>query len=183
MISTVIYDANVLYPNVLRDVLIRVAQHGLVRAHWTERILDEVFVNLHMNRPDLGRAKLDRTRALMNESIRDVLVEDYEPLEAIVTLPDVNDRHVLAAAIQAKAQTIVTANVRHFPETELSPWGIDARHPGSFLVEQLRCDQTTMRLIIRQIASATTNPPLSVDDVLDQLTRCGAYEVANLLRT
>jgi hypothetical protein len=69
----VVYDANVLYPNSLRDLLIRVAQAGLVRARWTEQILDETFRNLKENRPDLDPAKVDRTRGLMNRAIRDVL--------------------------------------------------------------------------------------------------------------
>ncbi len=50
---TVLYDANVLYPNVLRDVLIRLAQTGLVHARWTDRILDETFRNLAADRPDI----------------------------------------------------------------------------------------------------------------------------------
>lgn len=79
MAFVAIYDANVLYPSLLRDVLIRVAQRGMVRARWTERILDEVFRNLVSNRPDLGRTTLARTRELMNASVRDVLVEGYEP--------------------------------------------------------------------------------------------------------
>ena len=91
MAFVVIYDDNVLYPSLLRDVLIPVAQRGLVRGRWTDRILDEVFVNLLENRPDLDHAKLARTRELMNASIRDVLVEGYEPLIAAVTLPDPDD--------------------------------------------------------------------------------------------
>jgi hypothetical protein len=58
----VIYDANVLYPNSLRDLLIRVAQAGLVQAKWTDLILDETFRNLKANRPDLDHTRLDRTR-------------------------------------------------------------------------------------------------------------------------
>lgn len=64
----VVYDANVLYPNSLRDLLIRVAQTGLVRARWTEQILDETFRNLKENRPDLDPAKVDRTRGLDEQS-------------------------------------------------------------------------------------------------------------------
>lgn len=60
MAFVAIYDANVLYPSVLRDVLIRVAAAGLVQAKWTEAILDETFRNLTANRPDLDPDKLDR---------------------------------------------------------------------------------------------------------------------------
>lgn len=111
----VIYDANVLYPNSLRDLLIRVAQAGLVEAKWTEKILDETFSSLRRVRTDLDPAKLDRTRQLMNRAIRDVLVTGYEPLVEVLDLPDPDDRHVLAAAITARAQVIVTDNLKDFP--------------------------------------------------------------------
>ncbi|WKE71818.1 PIN domain-containing protein [Streptomyces sp. WP-1] len=92
-----VYDANVLYPSTLRDVLIRVAQAGLVQAKWTDQILDETFRNLKEKRPDLDPSKLDRTRELMAGSIRDVLIKGYEPLVEVLDLPDPDDRHVLAA--------------------------------------------------------------------------------------
>ncbi|WP_199237357.1 hypothetical protein [Kribbella antiqua] len=62
-----------LYSNNVRDLLIRVAQADLVQAKWTEKILDETFHNLKTNRPDLDPVRLDRTRALMNGAIADVL--------------------------------------------------------------------------------------------------------------
>jgi hypothetical protein len=77
---TVVYDANVLYPSCLRDLLIRVAQAGLVQAKWTDHILDETFDNLVKDRPDLDPDKLARTRLLMCRAVRDCLVTDHEPL-------------------------------------------------------------------------------------------------------
>jgi len=76
----VLYDANVLYPSTLRDLLIRIAQAGLAQAKWTDQILDEVFRNLAANRADLDPTKLERTRTLMNRAIRDCLVTGYESL-------------------------------------------------------------------------------------------------------
>lgn len=100
----VLYDANVLYPSTLRDLLIRIAQAGLVQAKWTDEILDEVFDNLTANRPDLDPQKLARTRDLMNSAVRDCMVTGYEPLIEAIDLPDPDDRHVLDAAIKARAQ-------------------------------------------------------------------------------
>ena len=90
------YDACVLYPNVLRDLLIRVAIGHKVRAHWTDQILDEVFENLIENRPDLDRVKLARTRVLMGKALPDAKVTRYETLVPALVLPDPDDRHVLA---------------------------------------------------------------------------------------
>lgn len=70
-----IYDANVLYPNTLRDILIRVAQEGLVQARWTDRILDEMQNALTRTRSDIPPGKLLRLRELMIASLRDCLVE------------------------------------------------------------------------------------------------------------
>jgi predicted nucleic acid-binding protein len=109
------YDACVLYPSVVRDVLIRVAIEGTVRAHWSDRILDEVFRNLKKNRPDLDPAKLDRTGVSWRRHLRDANVTGYESIIDGLVLPDPDDRHVLAAAMRAGAQVIVTDNLKHFP--------------------------------------------------------------------
>ncbi|WP_415948254.1 PIN domain-containing protein [Streptomyces sp. KLOTTS4A1] len=119
MAFIVVYDACVLYPSTLRDLLIRTAQAGLVQAKWTDRILDEVFANLQANRPELDPAKLARTRELMVRAVRNCLVKDYEPLEAVLELPDADDRHVLAAAIKSQAQVIVTNNLKASPTRPL----------------------------------------------------------------
>ncbi|MCD2157974.1 PIN domain-containing protein [Rhodococcus cerastii] len=131
MTFAVLYDANVLYPNVLRDVLIRFAQTGLVHARWTDRILDETFRNLGQDRPDIPSVKPDKLRELMNAAVPDCLVTGYEKLISALALPDVDDRHVLAAAIRAGAQVIVTANLRDFPDSELEQFGVEAKHRTS----------------------------------------------------
>jgi hypothetical protein len=84
----VIYDASVLYPPTLRDVLNRVAQEGMVHAKWTNRILDETFNAIEKTNPHLDPARLARTRELMGGAIRDCLVVGYEPLINAVELPD-----------------------------------------------------------------------------------------------
>lgn len=122
MAFVVLYDANVLYPSTLRDLLIRVAQSGLVQAKWTNEILDETFNSLRRNRPDLDPDALARTRELMCRAVRDCLVVGYESLVGAITLPDPEDRHVLAAAIKARAQVIVTHNLKDFADKVLDTW-------------------------------------------------------------
>ncbi|WHT18091.1 PIN domain-containing protein [Crossiella sp. CA-258035] len=121
-----------LYPSTLRDLLIRIARAGLVQAKWTNRILDEVFDNLREHRPDLDPDALTRTRRLMVCAVRDCLVTNYEPLEAALELPDPDDRHVLAAAIKARAQVIVTNNLRDFPSGHDGRWDIEAKSADDF---------------------------------------------------
>lgn len=116
----VIYDACVLFPAPLRDLLLRLAERGLVRARWSGEILNECFRNILAKRPDLSMKALSRTRALMNTAFPDALITDYEKLAHGVNLPDPNDRHVVAAAMKADARVIVTFNLRDFPDRALS---------------------------------------------------------------
>jgi hypothetical protein len=81
MAFIVIYDANVLYPNTLRDLLIRIAQQPhLVQAKWTDQIIDETLRALQKNRPDITQEKAARLRELINGAVRDCLVTGYQPL-------------------------------------------------------------------------------------------------------
>ena len=105
-----VYDANILYPAPLRDLFVRIAQSGLVQAKWTETIHEEWIRNVLKNRQDTTLERLTRTRQLMDTAVRDCLVTGYEILIDSMTLPDPNDRHVLAAAIRAGADAIVTFN-------------------------------------------------------------------------
>jgi predicted nucleic acid-binding protein len=181
MPTTVIYDANVLYPNTLRDLLIRVARAGLVHGRWTERILDEMSTALRRTRPDIDADKVGRLRALMTAAVRDCLVEGYDALVDTVDLPDKDDRHVVAAAITAGAQTIVTWNLRDFPTPTLAPFGIEALTPDDFLF-QLACDTPeVVYSCIQQIADARTLAPQTVQDVMLQLERDGLIRTVTRL--
>jgi predicted nucleic acid-binding protein len=178
----VLYDSNVLYPNILRNLLIRVAQDGLVQAKWTDQILDEVFRNVKQNRPNLDHERLDRTQSLMREALPDVLVIGYEPLIEMLELPDQDDRHVLAAAIKARAQVIVTDNFKHFPASALASWEIEAQGADEFVLNLIDLDQQTVYGAVQRLADSLKNPPLTVDDVLDSLERSGLVESVIALR-
>lgn len=183
MAFVVVYDASVLYPNTLRDLLIRIAQAGLVQAKWTEEILDEVFRNLEANRPDLDPDKLSRTRKLIVRSVRDCLVKGYEPLIKAIQLPDPDDRHVLAAAIKSHAQVIVTHNLRDFPPGALEPWSVEAKDPDAFVFDQIDLRKSIVYGTVLQIADSRRKPPETVSDVLAQLERAGLVESVAALRS
>lgn len=164
----VVYDANVLYPSTLRDVLIRIGGRGLARPKWSPQILDEVFRNLRANRPNLDSVRLDRTRRLMGEAVRDVAVTGYEPLIRRVDLPDPGDRHVLAAAIRAGADAIVTRNLRDFPARTLIPWGVKATHPDEFLCS-LHDEYASALIEIMAEIARNWGDGATATDVIDRL--------------
>lgn len=183
MSFVVVYDACVLHPSTLRDLLIRIAQTGLVQAKWTEQILDETFVSVGERYPDIPRENLDRTRKLMCLAVRDCLVLNYEPLVAALDLPDPNDRHVLAAAIKSGAQVIVTDNLRDFPAEALAQWDIEAKSPDDFVLDQLHLDSPAVHVAVQQIADTWRNPPGTAEDVLGKLERSGLAESVAFLRS
>lgn len=178
----VLYDANVLYPSTLRDLLIRIAQAGLVQARWTDQILDEVFRNLLANRPDLAPQNLARTRELMNKAVRDCLVTGYEPLIDAIELPDPDDRHVLAAAIKARAEVVVTDNLKDFPPAALEAWDMEAKSPDDFVLDQIDISRETVHGAVQRIADSRQNPPATFADVLAMLERDGLVETSAALR-
>ena len=169
----VLYDASVLYPSTLRDLLIRIAQARLVQAKWTNKILDEVFENLREDRPDLDPTALDRTRKLMVCAVRDCLVSGYEPLMAGLELPDPDDLHVLAAAIRARAQVIVTDNLKDFPSEQLTQWDIDPKSADEFVLDQIDLNAKVVWGCVQQIADTWRRPPGTTSDVLRSLERGG----------
>ncbi|MER6628986.1 hypothetical protein ABT301_12175 [Streptomyces sp. NPDC000987] len=130
----------------------------MVQAKWSDQILDAMVRALHEQRgTDLD--KLARLRKLMNGSIRDVRVTGYEPLIEGLKLPGPGDRHVLAAAVKAKAQVIVTDNRKHFPSTALAPWDVEAMSADSFLLDLLGLDDRIVYACVQQIAESRRHPP------------------------
>lgn len=169
MAFVVVYDANVLVPARLRDLLLRVAEAGIVRARWSDRILDEWQAAVARTRSDIPPERLRRVRQLMVDAVPDCVVVRHDGLAADVDLIDENDRHVVAAAIRAQAQLIVTYNLRHFPEHELAKYDIEVKHPDEFILDVIDLFPGRMAGIVRSMAADLKNPPLSVDDVLASL--------------
>jgi predicted nucleic acid-binding protein len=178
----VLYDACVLYPAPIRDLLIRIANTGIVRVRWSARILDECFRNIAEDRPDLDPAVLERTRRLMCEAVPDCLVTGYEHLEAGLDLPDPDDRHVLAAAIRANAQAIITFNLRDFPDHLLARYDIEAKHADEFVLDSTDLASGAVVQCVVDQASALRNPPVSVPELLDTLRRLGLVQTVARLR-
>jgi predicted nucleic acid-binding protein len=182
MAFVVIYDACVLYPAPLRDLLVRFGMVGVVRARWTEQILDECFRSILEQRPDLKAEALVRTRELMRQAVADCTVAGYEHLIDGLRLPDPDDRHVLAAAIRAGAQAIVTFNIKDFPPTALEPYDIEALHPDEFVLDLLDLAPAAVANVIRDQADALKSPPRTIADLLDTLQAGGLVQSVAKLR-
>lgn len=168
---TVVYDSCVLYPNTLRDLLMELAVRDLYRAKWTEEIHDEWIRNLIKNKPHLTIEKLYRVRDLMNENVRDCLVTDYQWLIDKLNLPDPNDRHVLAAAIKAKAEVIVTTNLKDFPQSELNKYGVEAQHQDTFITNLINFHPVQVIEAVHKCHQRRKKPPCSFEEYLMKLQK------------
>lgn len=113
----------------------------------------------------------------MNGSVRDCLVMGFEPLIEGLKLPGMDDRHVLAAAIQAGAQVIVTNNRKDFPPPDyLANWGVERRTADEFMMDLMGLDDRVVHACVQETATSRRRPPQTFDDVVGQLERSGLTE-------
>jgi predicted nucleic acid-binding protein len=171
--DVVVLDACVLYPAPLRDFLMHLALTNLFHARWTEEIHEEWMRSLLKNRSDLTQERLYRTKDLMNSQVHGCLVSGYEYLIPSLTLPDENDRHVLAAAIQSEANTIVTFNLSDFPYKVLQQYDIEAQHPDDFISGWVDVAPIVVCGAAQRQRLNLKNPPKSVEESLVSYTAQG----------
>jgi len=131
--SVAVIDACVLYPFHLRNIVVQAAVDRLIQGRWTNEIHDEWMRGLAGRAPNIPHERLEATRSLMNEALPTATIRGYEDHIAAVSLPDPGDRHVVAAAIAAKASVILTWNLRHFPAKEWRKFGLLRETPDAFL--------------------------------------------------
>lgn len=182
---TVLYDACVLYPAPLRDLLVQLATADIFRAKWTDLIHDEWIRNVLKNRPDLTIEQLTRTKERMNSQVRDCVVTGFEwliPSIELIGLPDPNDCHVLAAAIASQADQIITFNIKDFPESILAVYDIEALHPDDFIANLIDLKPFKVINEVEVIRKRLQHPPKSFDQYLDTLLKQGLTLSVSMLR-
>jgi predicted nucleic acid-binding protein len=180
--AVALLDANVLYPAPLRDLLLQLAFAGLFQARWSADIDGEWTRNLLAARPELA-SQIALTRATMHRALPDALVTGYRSRITALSLPDPDDRHVLAAAITAAADAIVTYNLRDFPAAALAPYGIEAQHPDAFLQSFIIAMPSQVLAAVGDCLSRLTRPPVTAAGYLKIMHRIGMPETAAFLET
>ena len=177
----VFYDANVLYPAELRNLLMHLALIGVFRPRWSADVHEEWMSSLLANRPDLTREKLERTRQLMDKAAPDALVKGYKHLIPGLVLPDPKDRHVLAAAIRGGASVIVTCNLADFPQQVLGEFDIEAQHPDEFILHLFDLAPGLVMEAAENHRQSLKNPPKTVAEYIDDLESQGLTQTASVL--
>lgn len=180
---TALLDANVLYSVAISDALMEVAATGIYAAKWSKAIDDEWVRNLAKNK---NRAEADfyTRRDSMHDACPDweVPEEGWKLIEQCLTLPDVNDRHVLAAAVAGHADSIVTINIKHFPASVLEPLGITALHPDEFLLQQLELEPLVVLPAFKVMRARLKNPAFTPEKFVDAMERNGLIQTAAFLK-
>jgi predicted nucleic acid-binding protein len=130
----VLIDACVLYPTVMREVVLGVAAKGLFDPRWSPRILEEWARAARKIGPQ-GETIARGEIAAITARFPRAQVQIPQGVEARLWLPDPNDIHVLAAAVGCSADAIMTVNAKDFPRNELADEGLQRVDPDGFLVD------------------------------------------------
>ena len=180
---TALLDACVLFPVAVCDSLMSVAATGLYAPKWTQRIEDEWTRSLEQKSGRPPGAYTVR-RDAMRDAAPDWEVPEHawSRIAPCLQLPDPDDVHVLAAAIAGHADCIVTANLKHFPEDALAPFGIQVIHPDEFLIAQMDLDPLSVLAAFKEQRARLKNPAYTSSAFADALERNALVLIAQRLR-
>lgn len=185
----VVLDTCVLWPSRQRDFLLSLAVEGLYRPLWSDAILDEVeehedrkLVERGICPPAEAKERAQRLVRAMRAKFDDALVENWEPYEGTFGLPDLDDEHVLAAAVVGGAGAIVTANIKDFPKDKV-PRHIQVIKPALFAADTVSASPEAALRALQCMSDRRHNPPQSVDELLETLElKYGMTEAVELIR-
>jgi predicted nucleic acid-binding protein len=176
----ILLDACILYPTIMREVLLGAAQEGAFEPLWSARILEEwrrAAARLGAAQEQVAGVEIALLRAKWPKA--EIAASDHADL----WLPDENDIHVLAAAINGKAGTIMTRNLKDFPTRILAGHQIIRRDPDGFLVEFAHENRATMLRVAHNIQQAAEQHSGEAKDIRKLLKRTGLPRLGKLLTT
>lgn len=176
---TAFLDACVLGSGLRRNILLSLAEAGLFRPRWSSRVLDETEKAIAVITG--GSADTGRQRRAMEAAFPEALVSGFEHLEEGLQLPDMNDRHVVAAAIATAAAVIVTDNLKDFPEEALRPYGLEACSADAFIADTIELDASVALYALKRMRERFRRPELTAEEILRRAEAQGLLQSATLL--
>ena len=153
----IIFDTCVLYPTVLRKILLGVAKEGLYKPVWSTQILDE-WIHVTRKKNPIRQDTILAQVALLKFQWPNSLAKDYDFDTRSLWLPDENDVHVLASAVSSDAEAILTLNRKDFPKKILEDYGI-VRYSPDEMLKSLWIDNSEIisRVVENEFESAKQN--------------------------
>lgn len=169
---TAFLDANI-FPHVwLTDVLLTFADFDIFFPIFSEKVLQEAeraFTDKLRKDPKFASRYIDQIRAI-DETY---LVSPIPALDDAVVIPDIGDRHVVAAAHNGDADFIVTFNLRDFPNDELRKINMTALHPDVFLTQLVTQQQSACIEALNYLVNSKKNPTRTMGQELKHLATTG----------
>ena len=175
-----IIDACVLGGGLKRNIILSLAEAGLFRPYWSARILDETekaILTISKGTADPGRQ-----RRAIERAFPEAMVFLNHGLDLIGLLPDPGDEHVLAAAIAARCDTLVTDNLQDFPQEILDRWGIEVMSPDDFISNAMDLDHAVAIGALRDMRARLKDPKFTVSALVLKLEGQGLLQTADFLR-
>lgn len=174
-----VLDTNVIYPIVIRDLLFWFAFYELYTPKWSTDIFRE-WKDV-MIRKGITNEEAEKRVQRANNAFPDALVSNYEGLIGNLTLPDENDRHVLAAAIKSNADVIVTNNLKDFPKEYLNSFNVSAKSADDFLTDIIDLNPEIAIKAFKEMVLNRKNPNMDEFEVLESLRKVELIDTANYI--
>ena len=174
-----VLDTNVIFSIVIRDLLFWFAYYELYTPKWSATIFEEWKEVMIRKGVSLEEANKRTQRA--NLAFPDASVTNYEKLIDSLELPDVKDRHVLAAAIKSNANVIVTNNLKDFPEEYLNSFGVKAKSADDFLTDIIDLNPEIAIKAFKEMVLNRKNPKMDEFEVLESFRKVGLNDTANYI--
>lgn len=172
-------DTCTLYGGYLCDTLLRLAEAETFRPLWSAEILAELDRNLRKR--GIPSRSVEWRISEMRRVFPHAEVTGYEPLVGSMTC-DEKDRHVLAAAVRARAEVLVTFNVRDFPAETTAAYDVEVVDTDGFLLDQLDLYPGLVMGALHQQANAYKRPETALPDLLSRLAASGVPRFATEAR-
>lgn len=181
-------DTCVLWPSLQRDFMLSMAVENVYRPVWSDVVLEELVEHealklqrRHRHGVDEAEQRAHALIAQMELVFEGATVTDWATVRP-VGLPDVDDEHVVGAAVRAGADVIVTDNLKHFPGS-LLPEGLQARSAADFIDAMVLAQPSEASAALRQMSARRKGPVMSPADVIDLLElRYELHVAADVLR-
>jgi predicted nucleic acid-binding protein len=184
---TVLVDACSLFSPLTRNLLLSLAEGEFFRLRWSAEILGEVERAIARSYAKKGvvdgAERAARARGVMERAFEEATVTGYEGLlSSIGKLPDVNDAHVIAAAVKTRASVIVTENLKHFPKPILKPLDLEAKRADEFIADTIDLDTGRAIPVIRRMRQRFKRPEKTAEALLLDMEASGLTHTVDSLR-
>ena len=182
---TATIDACVLAGALPRNMILSLAEAGFYRPRWSAEIMAEteraICAILERRGVDDPQGLARRHCDAMRRAFPEAMTEGYQAFVPAIELPDEGDRHVVAAAMQARASVIVTENTRHFPEATVGAFNILISTADTFLADVIDLDKPGAVAALRAMRERFRRPELNAESLLLKMESAGLSQTANLL--